>query len=47
VSTSTQAPRPTTRPSQAPVGTTSKGMRLTGWAANYIDERTAISGLVR
>jgi ubiquinol-cytochrome c reductase cytochrome b subunit len=47
VSTSTQAPRPTTRPSQAPVETTSRGMRLTGWAANYVDERTAISGLVR
>jgi ubiquinol-cytochrome c reductase cytochrome b subunit len=47
VSTSTQAPRPTTRPSTAPVETTSRGMRATGWAANYIDERTAISGLVR
>jgi ubiquinol-cytochrome c reductase cytochrome b subunit len=47
VSTSTQAPRPTTRPSQAPVQNTSRGMRLTGWAANYVDERTAISGLVK
>jgi ubiquinol-cytochrome c reductase cytochrome b subunit len=44
----TEAPRPTTtRPSTVPVNTTSRGMRLTGWAANYIDERTAISGLVR
>src|SRR3712207_6502236 len=47
MSTSTEAPRPTTRPSQRPVETTSPGMRLTGWAANYLDERTAISGLVR
>lgn len=47
MSTSTQAPRPTTRPSATPVEPTSKGMRLTGWAANYVDERTAVSGLVR
>ena len=47
MSTSTQAPRPTTRPSQAPVENPSRGMRVTGWAANYLDERTAISGLVR
>ena len=23
------------------------GQRFTGWAANYIDERTSISGLVK
>jgi ubiquinol-cytochrome c reductase cytochrome b subunit len=46
VSTSTEAPRPTTRPS-APAETASRGTRFTGWAANYVDERTSISGLVK
>ena len=42
-SPSTQpATEPDTQP--APQG---KGMRFTGWAANYIDERTSISGLVK
>ena len=33
-----------TRPAEAPV---SRGSRITGAAANYIDERTSISGLVK
>jgi ubiquinol-cytochrome c reductase cytochrome b subunit len=37
----TQETRPTMQPAQG------KGMRFTGWAANYIDERTSISGLVK
>jgi ubiquinol-cytochrome c reductase cytochrome b subunit len=32
---------------QAPAAQKSTGMRFTGWAANYIDERTSISGLVK
>jgi ubiquinol-cytochrome c reductase cytochrome b subunit len=44
----TQTPRPThPRPSAQPANASSRGARLTGWAANYVDERTAISGLVR
>jgi ubiquinol-cytochrome c reductase cytochrome b subunit len=39
--TTTQAQPPST--SLEPT----KGARLTGWAANYIDERTSISGLVK
>ena len=40
----------TTRPGTVSSGTEvepSGGTRFTGWAANYIDERTSISGLVR
>jgi len=44
VSTSTTTP-PSTRPANdPPVG---RGMRFTGWAANYIDERTSLSGMVK
>lgn len=39
--TTTQQNRPSTQPAQG------KGMRFTGWAANYVDERTGISGLVK
>ncbi len=39
--TTTETPRP-----QAPVQT-SRGTRFTGWAGNYIDERTSMSGLVK
>ena len=39
--------RPTTIPISDPVPVQSKGSRFTGAAANYIDERTSISGLVR
>src|SRR3954463_8412618 len=48
MSTATETPT-TTEPTTAPSSTLekSKGERFTGWAANYIDERTALSGLVR
>src|SRR4051812_33755882 len=51
MSTATETPtttttEPTTATSEAPLEK-SKGERFTGWAANYIDERTALSGLVR
>ncbi|MCU1535043.1 MAG: ubiquinol-cytochrome c reductase cytochrome b subunit, partial [Glaciihabitans sp.] len=35
-----------TRSPAAPVEE-SRGSRFTGWAANYVDERTSISGLVK
>jgi ubiquinol-cytochrome c reductase cytochrome b subunit len=35
------------RPAEAPVEPVSRGSRFTGAAANYIDERTSISGLVK
>jgi ubiquinol-cytochrome c reductase cytochrome b subunit len=44
MSTATETPT-TTEPSTTLEK--SKGERLTGWAANYIDERTALSGFVR
>jgi ubiquinol-cytochrome c reductase cytochrome b subunit len=45
VSTPTTTTPPTTRPANdPPVG---RGMRFTGWAANYVDERTSLSGAVR
>jgi len=37
----TQQTRPSTQAVQG------KGMRFTGWAANYVDERTSISGAVK
>ncbi len=37
----------TEQTAQAPAAEKSTGMRFTGWAANYIDERTSISGLVK
>ena len=43
----------TTAPASAPVNVEAddlppgRGMRLTNWAANYIDERTGMSGLVK
>ncbi len=42
MSTSTSTP-PTTTTAVTP----GRGMRFTGWAANYLDERTSISGAVR
>lgn len=42
---STETPvRPVQREQEPEVGT---GMRLTNWAANYVDERTSISGAVK
>ena len=41
---------PASTESQAPASTAvqkTNGQRFTGWAANYIDERTSISGLVK
>src|SRR3978361_1409641 len=35
------------RPAEAPVEPVSRGGRITPAAANYIDERTSISGLVK
>ena len=35
------------RPATAVQPTKGNGERFTGWAANYIDERTSISGLVK
>ncbi len=48
MSTATETETPT-QASDAPSSTLekTKGERFTGWAANYIDERTALSGLVR
>jgi len=43
----------TTAPASAPANVEAddlppgRGMRLTNWAANYIDERTGMSGLVK
>ncbi|MGV8880626.1 MAG: cytochrome b [Rhodoglobus sp.] len=42
----TTAPAPTESAPSAPVQKTN-GQRFTGWAANYVDERTSISGLVK
>jgi ubiquinol-cytochrome c reductase cytochrome b subunit len=41
--TTTETPAPAAGSSLAPT----RGQRVTGWAANYIDERTSISGLVK
>lgn len=35
------------RPAQTTTLAPTKGQRFTGWAANYVDERTSISGLVK
>ena len=50
--TTTQVPPTTTDPpasgpSESAAVQKSTGSRVTGWAANYIDERTSISGLVK
>jgi ubiquinol-cytochrome c reductase cytochrome b subunit len=51
VSTATETPVSSTSTTSAPAATAirppSKGARFTGAAANYIDERTSISGLVK
>ena len=46
MSTATETPTTTSTEESAPLEK-SRGDRFTGWAANYIDERTALSGLVR
>jgi len=42
----TEAPTTEERPAGTALAPT-KGQRFTGWAANYVDERTSISGLVK
>ncbi|TPW73824.1 ubiquinol-cytochrome c reductase cytochrome b subunit [Schumannella sp. 10F1B-5-1] len=42
----TTAPAPATRPADAEQQP-SRGTRFTSWAANYVDERTSMSGLVK
>nr|HPM53046.1 ubiquinol-cytochrome c reductase cytochrome b subunit [Rhodoglobus sp.] len=37
----------TTQEPQTAAVEPTRGTRFTGWAANYIDERTSISGLVK
>lgn len=47
----TEAPRTTEAPTDDRPGSAAleptRGQRFTGWAANYVDERTSISGLVK
>jgi ubiquinol-cytochrome c reductase cytochrome b subunit len=44
---STTQEAPTTSATEPTHSQPTKGQRFTGWAANYVDERTSISGLVK